>query len=180
MSELDWPVGEVLGSGSGFLGGGGGAQGVSHARIVQRDGCAYKCHGTGGGDGCVDRVQVVIHGHVGDGADAHIPTGDSGLIGGAAAAAYFARFKAVCTWSNVWRVTTVIILAAVAAPTSAAALALAVASWAEHVLPLPVRHSQRLFCPSALSGTFEVGECHRNCHRRCSCRPRLWAHRMDP
>ena len=47
----------------------------------------------------------------------------------AAAAAYFVRFKAICTLStwNVLRVETVIMLAAIAAPMSAAALALAVA-----------------------------------------------------
>ena len=51
----------------------------------------------------------------------------------AAAAAYFVRFKAICTLStwNVLRVETVIMLAAIAAPMSAAALALAVALWAE-------------------------------------------------
>ena len=56
----------------------------------------------------------------------------------AAAAAYFVRFKAICTLStwNVLRVETVIMLAAIAAPMSAAALALAVALWAAPIFPV--------------------------------------------
>ena len=49
----------------------------------------------------------------------------------AAAAAYFVRFKAICTLStwNVLRVETVIMLAAIAAPMSAAALAMPANWW---------------------------------------------------